>query len=120
MLGNKSTPIKLAFVGVFKQSAHRTTPLSGLIAAVPVEYGKKQHSHGHVLFLVATFKYTFESILRFTNFGMSIFIKVKIMAKNAIRTSKKVATKASKLLRGGKTPKKMKSVAASDLKNRGK
>lgn len=39
---------------------------------------------------------------------------------NKIRTSKKVAQKASKQLRSKKTPKSQKSVAASALRNRAK
>ena len=42
------------------------------------------------------------------------------MPKNGIRTSSKVATKASKLLRDGRTSAKTKSVAASTLSNRGR
>lgn len=42
------------------------------------------------------------------------------MAKNNIRTSIKVASKASKILTNSKSTKNMKSVAASDLSNRRK
>ena len=42
------------------------------------------------------------------------------MPKNGIRTSSRVATKASELLRDGRTSAKTKSVAAGCLGNRGK
>lgn len=42
------------------------------------------------------------------------------MAKNGIRTSSKVATKASALLRDSRTSAKTKSVAGGCLGNRGK
>lgn len=42
------------------------------------------------------------------------------MSKNGIRTSSRVATKASELLRDGRTSAKTKSVAAGCLGNRGK
>ncbi len=42
------------------------------------------------------------------------------MGKNGIRTSKSVASKASQLLRDGRTSAKTKSVAAGCLGNRGK
>nr|DAH49257.1 MAG TPA: hypothetical protein [Caudoviricetes sp.] len=42
----------------------------------------------------------------------------EMMAKNSVRTSKSVASKASKALSSGKTSKSTKSLAASALSNR--